>query len=146
MYFYITPTLNFERLIFPTFIRTFGYAIFFTTLTLYLEELMPFQHFFMGLTIAGFVRNGLVSAIGGGFYGFSLRRHVADNLVSGLPFTVFDSMLMAIKQLYGVTCLIGCAFMLLLMLWHVQPVRSTLKRLPYWNAIGRAMRKELGKD
>ena len=107
---------------------------------------MPFQHFFMGLTIAGFVRNGLVSAIGGGLYGFSLRRHIADNLVSGLPFTVFDSMLMAIKQLYGVTCLIGCAFMLLLMLWHVQPVRSTLKRLPYWNAIGRAMRKELGKD
>lgn len=98
MYFYITPTLNFERLIFPTFIRTFGYAIFFTTLTLYLEELMPFQHFFMGLTIAGFVRNGLVSAIGGGLYGFSLRRHIADNLVSGLPFTVFDSMLMAIKQ------------------------------------------------
>ena len=146
MYFYITPTLNFERLIFPTFIRTFGYAIFFTTLTLYMEELMPFQHFFMGLTIAGFVRNGLVSAIGGGLYGFSLRRHVADNLVSGLPFTVFDSMLMAIKQLYGVTCLIGCAFMLLLMLWHVQPVRSTLKRLPYWNAIGRAMRKELGKE
>lgn len=146
MYFYITPTLNFERLIFPTFIRTFGYAIFFTTLTLYLEELMPFQHFFMGLTIAGFVRNGLVSAIGGGLYGFSLRRHVADNLVSGLPFTLFDSMLMAVKQLYGVTCLIGCAFMLLLMLWHVQPVRSTLKRLPYWNTIGRAMRKELGKD
>ena len=107
---------------------------------------MPFQHFFMGLTIAGFVRNGLVSAIGGGLYGFSLRRHVADNLVSGLPFTVFDSMLMAIKQLYDVTCLIGCTFMLLLMLWHVQPVRSTLKRLPYWNAIGRAMRKELGKD
>ena len=55
-------------------------------------------------------------------------------------------MLMGIKQLYGVTCLIGCAFMLLLMLWHVQPVRSTLKRLPYWNTIGRAMRKELGKD
>ena len=146
MYFYITPTLNFERMVFPTFIRTFGYAIFFTTLTLYLEELMPFQHFFMGLTIAGFVRNGLVSAIGGGIYGFSLRRHVADNLVSGLPFTVFDSMLMAVKQLYGVTCLTGCAFMLLLMLWHVQPVRSTLKRLPYWNAIGRAMRKELGKE
>ena len=48
MYFYITPTLNFERLIFPTFIRTFGYAIFFTTLTLSLEELMPFQHFFSG--------------------------------------------------------------------------------------------------
>ena len=71
MYFYITPTLNFERMVFPTFIRTFGYAIFFTTLTLYLEELMPFQHFFMGLTIAGFVRNGLVSAIGGGLYGFS---------------------------------------------------------------------------
>jgi hypothetical protein len=39
----------------------------------------------------------------------------------------------------------GCLFLLLLMLWHVQPVRSTLKHLPYWNKLGQEMRKELAK-
>ena len=29
------------------------------------------------------------------------------------------------------------------MLWHVQPIRSTLKHIPYWNVIGRDMKKEL---
>jgi len=51
----------------------------------------------------------------------------------------------AVKYLYGVTCLIGCLFLLLLMLWHVQPVRSTLKHLPYWNKLGQEMRNELAK-
>ena len=31
------------------------------------------------------------------------------------------------------------------MLWHVQPVRSTLKHLPYWNKLGQEMRNELAK-
>ncbi len=145
MYFYITPELNIGRLVFPTFVRGFGYAIFFVTLSIYLEELMPFHHFFMGLTIAGFIRNGLVSSICSGTYSFMLRQHVADNLVSGLPFTPTSSLLMGIKQLYGVTCIGGCFFLLILMLWFVQPVRSTLKHLPYWNKIGKAMRKELGR-
>jgi hypothetical protein len=51
--------------------------------------------------------------------------------------------MMGIKQLFGVTCIIGCLFMLLLMLWHVQPVRSTLKHIPYRNKVGQQMRKEL---
>jgi len=143
MYFYITPELNIERLYFPTFIRTFGYAIFFTTLTIYLEELMPFHHFFMGLTIAGFIRNGVVDSICTATYGYQLRYHVADNLTRALPFDALQSLMMGIKQLFGVTCIIGCLFMLLLMLWHVQPVRSTLKHIPYWNKVGQQMRKEL---
>lgn len=145
MYFYVTPELNIGRLYFPTFIRSFGYTIFFVTLTLYIEELMPFQHFFMGLTIAGFIRNGVVGSFSGGLFQYFLRKHVAENLVSGLPFTPADSLLMGIKQLYGYTCIGGCFFMLLLMLWHAQPVRSTLKRLPYWGKLGHEMRKELGK-
>ena len=41
MYFIVYPGLNFEMLIVPTFLRSFGYTIFFVTMTLYLEELMP---------------------------------------------------------------------------------------------------------
>ena len=144
MYFYISPEVNIERLYIPNFLRAFGYAIFFCTLTLYLEELMPFQHFFMSLTIAGFIRNGVVDSISSGTYSYLFRYHVADNLARALqPIDVTQSIMMAVKYLYGATCLIGCFFLLLLMLWHVQPVRSTLKHIPYWNKIGRDMRKEL---
>lgn len=145
MYFYISPELNIERLYFPTFIRTFGYAIFFCTLTIYLEELMPFQHFFMGLTIAGFIRNGMVDSICGGTYSYLMRYHIADNFARGVKLDATQSVMMAVKYLYGATCLAGCLFLLLLMLWHVQPIRSTLKHIPYWNKVGKAMRKELGR-
>lgn len=143
MYFLISPVIEIHMLYFPTFIRSFGYTIFFVTLTLYLQELMPFQHFFMGLTIAGFIRNGVVDTICTGTYSYLLRYHIADNLARALPFDPTQSMMMGIKQLFGATCIGGCVFLLLLMLWHVQPVRSTLKHVPYWNVIGRRMRKEL---
>lgn len=143
MYFLINPVIEFNMLYFPTFIRSFGYTIFFVTLTLYLNELMPFQHFFMGLTIAGFIRNGVVDTICTGVYSYLLRYHIADNLARAMPFDATQSTMMGIKQLFGVTCIGGSAFLLLLMLWHVQPVRSTLKRVPYWNVVGREMRKEL---
>jgi hypothetical protein len=143
MYFYITPELNIERLYIPTFVRTFGYAIFFCVLTIYLEELMPFQHFFMSLTIAAFIRNGVVDSISSGIYSHLLHYQTADNFARGLMIDAPQSIMLAIKYLYGTTCLMGCMFMLLLMLWHVQPIRSTLKRIPYWNKLGQEMRKEL---
>ena len=143
MYFYISPEISVGYFYAPTFLLNFGYAIFFTTLTIYLEELMPFRHFFMGLTIAGFIRNGVVGAICNATYSYGFRYHLSDNLVSGLSLDAIQSMMVSIKQLYGVTCVIGCLFMLLLMLWHVQPVRSTLRHIPYWNKLGQQMRKEL---
>lgn len=57
LYFYVSPTLNVERLYLPTFLRTFGYAIFFSTMTLYLKELIEFPTFFHALTVSGFIRN-----------------------------------------------------------------------------------------
>ena len=143
MYFLITPGAAFYMLWVPTFIRSFGYTIFFVTLTLYLEELLPFQHFFMGLTIAGFVRNGLVDTMCSGIYSYWMRRLTAYNLSGTLPFTVPDGIMMSIKQLYGATCLGASFFMLLMLLWHVTPVRSTMKHVPYWGKIGREMRREL---
>lgn len=105
---------------------------------------MPFQHFFMSLTIAGFIRNGVADSISGGVYSYLFRYHVADNLVRALqPIDVTQSIMMSVKYLYGIACLAGCFFLLLMMLWHVQPVRSTLKHIPYWNKIGRNMRREL---
>ena len=56
MYFQVTQGLPIERLYLPTFLRTFGYAIFFSTMTLYLKDLIEFPTFLMALTVSGFIR------------------------------------------------------------------------------------------
>lgn len=142
MYFYITPTLNIQRLYLPIWMRTFGYAIYFTALTIYLEELMPFQHFFMGLTMSGFARNGVVEAICTGVYSYGVRHQVADNIVRTLPYDTVQSVMVSIKQLFGYTCMGGCVFLFILLLYDVQPLRDGLKKIPYWNVLGRIMKKE----
>ena len=52
-------------------------------------------------------------------------------------------MMISLKQLYGVTCILGFAFLMALMLYDVQPVRSTLKKIPSWNAVGREVKKDV---
>lgn len=143
MYFLIDPGLPLQALYLPTFLRSFGNAIFFCMLTIYLEELMPFQHFFMGLTMAGILRNGPVSAMCSGLYSFGIRHQMADNMARGLPYDASNLLMNSIRQLYGITCLIGIAVLLVFLLWDIQPVRSTLKKMPAWNFVGRLMRKSL---
>ena len=140
MYFLIDPGLNIEALYLPVFLRSFGNAIFFCTLTIYLEELMPFQHFFMGLTMAGIIRNGPMSTMCSGLYSFGLRHQMADNLARGLPYDSANLLMISVRQLYGLTCVIGIAVFIIFLLWNVQPVRSTLKKMPTWNVVGRMMR------
>lgn len=137
MYMLIDPTLNIEALYLPVFLRQFGNAIFFTTLTIYLEELMPFEHFFMGLTMAGLVRNGTVGTMCSGLYSLALRHQIADNMVRGLPYDIPGLMVISIRQLYGFTCVVGVAVLIIFLLWDIQPVRSTLKKMPAWNYLGR---------
>jgi hypothetical protein len=50
-------------------------------------------------------------------------------------------LLISSKQIYGITCFAG-VFLVLLMLLYSVPVRSTLKKMPYWNQIGRQMKKK----
>lgn len=139
MYFYITPTLPLWRLYLPTILRTFGYAIYFTALTIYLEELMPFEHFFMGLTISGFARNGMMEAISTGLFSYGIRYHVADNMARALPFGPEAALLTSIKQMFGLVCLFGVFFLLIYMLYDVPPVRTTMKKMPYWNQVGKQL-------
>ena len=143
MYFLIVPGLNIEALYLPTFLRSFGNGIFFVALTIYLEELMPFEHFFMGLTMVGLVRNGPVSTMCSGLYSFGLRHQMADNMARGLPYDAANLLMISLRQLYGLTCIIGVAALLIFLLWDIQPVRSTLKKMPTWNFVGRMMKKRL---
>jgi hypothetical protein len=36
----------------------------------------------------------------------------------------------------------GCVFLFILLLYDVQPLRDGLKKIPYWNVLGRIMKKE----
>lgn len=143
MYFLITPTLNIERLFLPIWLRTFGNAIFFAALTIYLEELMPFHHFFMGLTMVGFIRNGVAETVCSGLYSYGLRHQIAENFGRGLGYDLTQSMLVSLKQLSGATCVVCAVVLAVFLLWDIQPVRSTLKKMPYWNVVGRVFRKSL---
>ena len=141
MYLMVMPGLNIERFIVPIVLRAFGYAIYFTALTIYLQEMMSFQHFFMGLTITGLMRNGTVGSMMSGLYGYAMRFSMADNAVRALPYDTTQLLLVSIKRLYGFTCLLGVAFVVILLFYNLQPVRSTLKKMPYWNVIGRHLRR-----
>lgn len=153
MYFYVSPELNIERLYLPNVLRGFGYAVIFCALTVYLEELMPFEHFFHGLFIVGIVRTGTGMAAGSALYSYGMRYCMTDNMVryigtplSKVPSFIGQLEMISIKQLFGWTCVLGLAFLLFFLLFDVPPFRERLKRMPYWNVLGRMMKKEWKKE
>jgi DHA2 family multidrug resistance protein len=147
MYFLVSPDVDIARLYLPTFLRGFGYTVIFCALTIYLEEMMPFEHFFHGLFIVGIIRTGLGAAVGTALFSYGLRYHIADTIArSGMASTpdfMQQVTAISIKQLYGWAALFGAGFMFFLLLFDVPPIRYTLKRMPYWNVLGRVMKKEL---
>lgn len=143
VYFLVSPGVNKELLYLPIWLRTFGNAIFFTTLTIYLEELMPFQHFFMGLTMVGMIRNGLMETVCSGLYSFALRHQVADNMARATGYDGFQALMVSLKQLGGLTCILCSVVLAVFLLWDVQPVRATLKKMPYWSVVGRLFRRRM---
>lgn len=146
MYFLISPGVNVEALYFPVWCRAFGNAIFFTTLTIYLEELMPFQHFFMGLTMAGLIRNGVMGTICSGLFSFGLRHQIAENMARGVGHDAVQALMVSLKQISGLACIMCLAVFMVFLLWDIQPVRNTLKKIPYWSVVGRMLRQRMTVD
>lgn len=129
LYFYVSPMLNIERLWLPTFLRTFGYAISFSTMTIYLKELINFPAFFMALTVSGFVRNGVAESLCSGLYGYGLHRQIADALNRGIHTDYLQVLMVGIKEMLGWMCLVGCATFLLMLLYDMPLTRSLMKRV-----------------
>ena len=143
MYFYVSPTLNVERLWLPTFLRTFGYGIFFSTMTIYLKDLIEFPTFFMALTVSGFIRNGVGESVCTGLYSYGLRHQIADALSRGIHSDYVQVLMVAVKEMFGLMCLIGTLTLLLMLLYDVQPVRSTMKRMMPLKVIGQQIRRRM---
>jgi hypothetical protein len=137
MYFIVSPVLNVERLYLPTFLRTFGYAIFFATMTLYLKDLIEFPTFFHALTVSGFIRNGVAESMCSGIYSYGLRRQIADTLNRGLHSDYQSILMVAVKEMYGIMSIVGVFVLLLMLLYDVQPVRSTMRKMPTLKALGK---------
>lgn len=146
LYFMVSPGVDLASLYVPTFFHAAGIAIFFTALTIYLEDLMPFEHFFMGLTMIGMVRTGVMETVCSGVYSYMLRHHIVVNLSRGIPYEPMQAIMVSVKQLYGATCIMGSIILLFFLLWNIQPVRSTLKKMPTWNFVGRMMKKQRTKS
>ena len=158
MYFTISPDTNIGAFYLPTMLRTFGYSVFFCILTIYLEEKMTFQHFFQGLCICGFVRNGLAESVASAIYAHFLRYYKADyfthfipDAVQGVPasaasaaisakMTALAPMMAGIKTLFGWTCIIGTLVLLLFLLYDIEPVRNGFKKMPSWKEVGSKLR------
>ena len=143
MYFYVSPVLNIERLWLPTVLRTFGYAIFFATMTLYLKDLIPFPTFFHALTVSGFIRNGVGESMCSGIYSYGLRHQIADTLNRGIHPDIQGVIMVAVKEMFGIMCLIGGFTFLLMLLYDVQPVRSTMQKMMPLNKIGRMLKHRM---
>lgn len=137
MYFMVSPELNIERLYLPTVLRSTGYAIFFSTMTLYLKHLIEFPAFFMALTMSGFIRNGVAESVCSGLYGYKMRYNIADNLVRDMPNDITNVLLASIKQSLGVMCIIGVVILLLMMVYEFPRVRNTVKMLPHLTPVAR---------
>ena len=143
MYSLVQPGLAIEYLYIPVMCRAFGNAIFFTCLTIYLYDLMRMEHFFMSVTMAGMIRNGVVETMGSGVYSFGLRHQIKENIARGVGHDGGQALLVSIKQLFGVSAVLTLIVMLIFLLWNIQPVRTTLRQILPWNVMGRITRKRL---
>lgn len=160
MFFLISPDTAQSDLWLPAFIRQMGYSIIFSSLTLYIEAQMPFQHFFQGLCIIGMARTVLGGAIGGALYGYLLRYNIASQsailgyeadaefvssagIGSGeLYGEMMNQVLMvSIKNIYGFVFLCGCLLCAAMLIFD-SPIRRRYLRMPDWGRL----RERLGLD
>ena len=52
-------------------------------------------------------------------------------------------MAVAVKEMYGIMCLVGVFVLLLMLLYDVQPVRSTMGRMRPLRKLGRMVKRQL---
>lgn len=161
MFFLVSPDTARAQLFLPTFVRNFGYSIIFSSLTLYIQVQMPFQHFFQGLCIIGMARTVLGSAVGGALFGFLTRWNMADQAASMSPALnpvamslggvdpaaayggmMQQALMMTVKNLYGYTFM-ACVAVLVLMMLFDAPVRRKYINMPNWETVRKYLLADL---
>ncbi|MBR1835221.1 MAG: hypothetical protein IJ785_06920 [Bacteroidales bacterium] len=124
MYFLVTPSTPLQALVVPCFFSGVGHALIFVVLTTYVESNTPFEHRFMMLTVLGLVRTGVASPIGAALYGHLLRAEMVKNMAllgsanpaASAPAVVEQALMVGLRNLFGLTVLIGVVTLLILLL------------------------------
>ena len=124
MYFLTSENLKLSYLYLPAVLRTFGYASLYCSLTYYMKEFIPFDHFLQVLAITGVIRSGVGGSVGSALYGYGLRYAIAKNSVTNLRMN--EVMAISIKELWGITIIV-CIFIFMIILLFDTPARPTAK-------------------
>ena len=125
MYFLTGPATPLSAMVLPCLFSGIGHSLIFVVLTTYVESNTPFEHRFMMLTVLGLVRTGIASPIGAALYGHLLRAQMGHNTaLLGTTYhhaadaaqVVQQAIMVSIRNLYGITVLIGMLAMIVLLL------------------------------
>ena len=162
MIFYFTIDYNLPKsaLVLPIFLRSFGYVIIAICLLTYLSH-VPFQHFFMAVSVQSFVSAGFGSVLGTAILGRALNVVLKKNamllgatmdhvnpLANHLPFGQLygavqqHALMVTMKELFGWLTIValGCLFVLALQEGRERPFRVLH---PTYRFIRRAIKHEL---
>jgi hypothetical protein len=138
MYFIVDTATDTETMYFAAFALGVAEVMMETIATYFLSQNIPFVHFFMNITIAGFVRCGVGTAAGGAIvhriFSHSMTRGYMvvsesigyDNMTPEMvDYASLQSLLMALKESYGWLILVGIVMLLIILLSNY---RSTITR------------------
>lgn len=154
MYFLVSPSTGLPDLVLPCLFSGIGHSLLFVVLTTYVESHTPFNHRFQMLSVLGLVRTGIASPIGAALYGHLFRiamRHNMSLLGSdarvGSLFhysyhemaqgIVRQAMMASLRQLFGLTVLVGIVTMLIILLSRFAVKPATTLPMFRWFALAR---------
>ncbi len=121
VYFLLSPATSLGYFFLPMVLKGFGYNVFMIVLTVILFNVMDLSRFFAALAVIGCIRNAPVAAIFGGMYEYLLRRQTSDALTAGALTSGQDALLVATKELFGWTAIIGVGILLVMLLLRYNP-------------------------
>lgn len=127
MYFISTPFTPKEYLVVPMFILGFADVMIEVGGTYALSQKVPWQVFFMNITLIGFIRCGMGTAVGAG---------IVENVFA--KFSLEYGALAAVRECYGMAAWVAIACIVLILATNFKSVPQTL--LPKWSTVVRMLK------
>lgn len=123
----------------PLILRGAGYCVLSVVLMWSLNQVLPFEHFFQGLSLFNMFHMWLGSSIGSALYTEVFQHLMAGNVqwtLFDVPYTAEQLTAISLKQVYGGTALLMLALSLLFLLWDMPWVRTSVRKMPSWTTTG----------
>lgn len=161
-YFIISPDINIEKLYTPMIFKGFAYAVLSVTFMTCLQKLMPFRHFFQGLSVFNMIHMMIGGVIGGALYSAMLRYYINDdiqrygsyvdshasysiNVASFMDTFIQKMQLISLKQIYGWIAYVCLAIFILFLLYDMPHIRKAVNRIPSWQSVGKEIKRTFSR-